>query len=142
LLRARGDTANVARSLFNNGAVDLMLGRITAAEARFHESLTLCRLTGNHEDSAWSLLGLAATNLANGEGERGATLLGAARAVLTQMGADFKPFERHLDEATEARSRTLLGSSGHEAALRHGSSMTLDEALDLAARETARLYPR
>ncbi len=31
-------------------------------------------------------------------------LLGAARAVLTQMGADFKPFERHLDEATEARS--------------------------------------
>ena len=142
LLRARGDTANVARSLFNNGAVDLMLGRITAAEARFHESLTLCRMTGNHEDSAWSLLGLAATNLANGEGERGAMLLGAARAVLTQMGADFKPFERHLDEATEARSRTLLGSSGHEAALRHGSSMTLDEALDLAARETARLYPR
>ena len=142
LLRARGDTANVARSLFNNGAVDLMLGRITAAEARFHESLTLCRMTGNHEDSAWSLLGLAATNLANGEGERGAMLLGAARAVLTQMGADFKPFERHLDEATEARSRTLLGSSGHEAALRRGSSMTLDEALDLAAREPARLYPR
>ena len=142
LLRARGDTANVARSLFNNGAVDLMLGRITAAEARFHESLTLCRMTGNQEDSAWSLLGLAATNLANGEGDRGAMLLGAARAVLTQMGAEFKPFERHLDEATEARSRTLLGSSGHEAALRHGSSMTLDEALDLAARETARLYPR
>ena len=142
LLRARGDTANVARSLFNNGAVDLMLGRVTAAEARFHESLTLCRMTGNHEDSAWSLLGLAATNLANGEGERGAMLLGAARAVLTQMGADFKPFERHLDETTEARSRTLLGSSGHEAALKHGSSMTLAEALDLAARETARLYPR
>ena len=137
LLRARGDTANVARSLFNNGAVDLMLGRVAAADDRFHESLTLCRMTGNHEDSAWSLLGLAATNLANGEGERGAMLLGAARAVLTQMGADFKPFERHLDEATEERSRTLLGSSGHEAALRHGSSMTLDEALDLAARETA-----
>ena len=49
------------------------------------------------------------------------------------MGADFKPFERHLDEATEERSRVLLGTADHEAALRRGSSMTLDEALDLAA---------
>ena len=134
LLRARGDIANVARSLFNNGAVDLMLNRVAAAADRFHESLALCRTTGDHEDSAWSLLGLAATYVATGDGERGAILLGAARTVLTQMGADFKPFERHLDEATEERSRALLGTSGYEAALRHGSSMTLDEALDLAAR--------
>ena len=134
LLRARGDTANVARSLFNNGAVDLMLNRVAAAAERFHESLTLCRTAGDREDSAWSLLGLAATNVATGAGERGAILLGAARAVLTEMGADFKPFERHLDEVTEDRSRMLLGTGGHEAALRRGSSMTLDEALDLAGR--------
>ena len=134
LLRARGDIANVARSLFNNGAVDLMLNRVAAAADRFHESLALCRTTGDREDSAWSLLGLAATNVANGDGERGAILLGAARTVLRQMGADFKPFERHLDEATEERSRALLGTSGYEAALRHGSSMTLDDAHDLAAR--------
>ena len=112
LLRARGDIANVARSLFNNGAVDLMLNRVAAAADRFHESLALCRTTGDREDSAWSLLGLAATNVATGDGERGAILLGAARTVLTQMGADFKPFERHLDEATEERSRALLGTSG------------------------------
>jgi tetratricopeptide (TPR) repeat protein len=134
LLRARGDVANVARSLFNNGAVDLMLTRVAAAAELFHESLALCRTTGNREDSAWSLLGLAATNVAAGDGERGAILLGAARTVLTQMGADFKPFERHLDEVTEERSRALLGTSGHEAALKRGSSMTLDDALDVAAR--------
>jgi predicted ATPase/DNA-binding SARP family transcriptional activator len=142
LLRALGDTANVARSLFNNGAVDLMLGRVADAADRFGESLTLCRLTGDHEDTAWSLLGLAATNLANGEGERGTMLLGAARSVLTQMGAEFKPFERHLDEVTEERSRMLLGAAAHEAALRRGSSLTLDEALDLAAQELPGLYPR
>ena len=62
-------------------------------------------------------------------------LLGAARSVLTQMGADFKPFERHLDEVTEERSRLLLGTAGHEAALKRGASMTLDEALDLAGRD-------
>jgi predicted ATPase/DNA-binding SARP family transcriptional activator len=137
LLRARGDTANVARSLFNNGAVDLMLNRVAAAADRFHESLALCRTAGNREDSVWSLLGLAATNVAAGDGERGAILLGAARTVLTQMGAEFKPFERHLDEATEERSRALLGTSGHEAALRYGSSLTFDEALDLAARRSS-----
>jgi tetratricopeptide (TPR) repeat protein len=142
LLRARGDTANVARSLFNNGAVDLMLGRVSGAADRFGESLELCRTTGDHEDTAWSLLGLAATSVANGEGERGAMLLGAARSVLSQMGADFKPFERHLDDVTEERSRELLGAAGHEAALRRGSSLTLDDALDLAARELPGLYPR
>ena len=109
-----------------------MLNRVVAAADRFRESLTLCRTTGDREDSAWSLLGLAATDVATGDGERGAILLGAARAVLTQMGADFKPFERHLDEVTEERSLMLLGSAGHEAALRRGSSLTLAEALDLA----------
>lgn len=137
LLRARGDTTNVARSLFNNGAVDLMLGRVGDAAERFGESLTLSQLTGNHEDTAWSLLGLAAMNLANGEGEHGTMLLGAARSVLTQMGAEFKPFERHLDEVTEARSRMVLGIAAHDAALTRGSSMTLDEALDLATRDRA-----
>lgn len=83
------------------------------------------------------MLGLAATNAAAGQGEGGAILLGAARTVLTQMGAEFKPFERHLDEATEERSRALLGPSGHEAALRYGSSLTFDEALDLAARRSS-----
>jgi hypothetical protein len=132
LLRELGDTANVARSLFNNGAVDLMLDRVDAATDRFRESLTLCRATGNREDSAWSLLGLAAASVAKGDGERGAILLGAARSVLTQMGADFKPFERHLDEATERQSRSLLADAGYEAALRRGSSLSLEAALELA----------
>jgi predicted ATPase/DNA-binding SARP family transcriptional activator len=135
LLRELGDTANVARSLFNNGAVDLMLDRVDAATDRFRESLTLCRATGNREDSAWSLLGLAAASVAKGDGERGAILLGAARSVLTQMGADFKPFERHLDEATERQSRSLLGDAGYEAALRRGSSLSLEAALELATRD-------
>ena len=120
LLRARGDTANVARSLFNNGAVDLMLNRVAAAADRFHESLTLCRTAGDREDSAWSLLGLAATNVATGDGERGAILLGAARAGPDADGRGLQAVRTHLDEVTEERSRMLLGTAGHEAALRRG----------------------
>ena len=97
-----------------------MLNRVAAAD-RFHESLTLCRTAGDREDSAWSLLGLAATNVATEQGERGGDPAGGRpESVLTQMGADFKPFERHLDEVTEERSRMLLGTAGHEAALRRG----------------------
>jgi hypothetical protein len=52
------------------------------------------------------------------------------------MGADFKPFERFLDQATEERSRALLGASEPEAGVKRGSSLTLVEALNVATRNT------
>jgi len=131
LLRAREDTANIARSLFNNGAVDLMQGRSAIAEERFRESLELARHSGDREDIAWSLLGLSAVELDNGNGQRGALLLGAARRVLSEMSAAYKPFERHLDQQTEERSRALNGDEDHQAAVARGLALGLDEALDL-----------
>ena len=110
LLRARGDIANVARSLFNNGAVDLMLDRAAAAADRFHESLALCRTTGDREDSAWSLLGLAATNIVTGNGERGASLLGAARTVLD---ADGRGFQAVRTKPRRDHRRALAGATRH-----------------------------
>ena len=131
LLRSRSDTANIARSLFNNGAVDLMRGRIPIAESRFRESLELARQSGDREDIAWSLLGLSAVEIENGNGQRGALLLGAARRVLTEMSAAFKPFEHQLDERTDERSRALNGHEEHRAAVARGLALSLDEALDL-----------
>ena len=131
LLRSRSDTANIARSLFNNGAVDLMRGRIPIAESRFRESLELARQSGDREDIAWSLLGLSAVEIENGNGQRGALLLGAARRVLSEMSAAFKPFEHQLDERTDERSRALNGHEEHRAAVARGLALSLDEALDL-----------
>jgi len=131
LLRAREDTANIARSLFNNGAVDLMQGRSAIAEARFRESLELARHSGDREDIAWSLLGLSAVEIDSGNGQRGALLLGAARRVLSEMSAAYKPFERQLDQQTEERSRALNGDEDHQAAVARGLALGLDEALDL-----------
>lgn len=132
LLRAREDTANIARSLFNNGAIDLMQRRLAVAESRFRESLDLARQTGDREDIAWSLLGLAAVEVENENGERGAVLLGAARRVLTEMSAAFKPFEQQLDERTEERSRALSGERQHDAAVARGLALGVDEAVELA----------
>ena len=109
ILRARGDTANIARSLFNRGAVDLVLGDHSAAAARFREGLALASDTDDKEDLAWCLEGLAAVAVRERNGERASVLLGAAGGLLAQMGADFKPFERQLHEATQRRRRRCAG---------------------------------
>lgn len=134
LLRARGDTANIARSLFNLGAVALMLDDRVSAAARFRESLELAREADDQEDLAWCLEGFAALAAHAGEGERAAKLGGAAGALLRAIGADFKPFERRLHEATEAQARSLCGASAFEEASSRGAAMPLDAVLELARR--------
>ena len=132
LLQARGDTANIARSLFNSGAVDLMLDRREEARSRFRESLALAREMDDKEDIAWCLEGLASIAAAEEAGEHASVLLGAAGALLEQMGADFKPFERKLHESTTARARALCGEAEYADALARGAAMPLPEALQLA----------
>jgi predicted ATPase/DNA-binding SARP family transcriptional activator len=132
LLRARSDTANVARALFNLGAVALKLGRLDEARARFRESVAHGREAGDKEDLAWCLEGLAGLAAAAGEGERAALLLGAADALLDEMGAAFKPFERQLHDATEKQARALCGDEIFAEATRRGAGMALSEALETA----------
>lgn len=131
-LQARRDTSNIARSLFNLGSVDLMVGRLDEARVRFRESLILSRSAGDKEDIAWCLEGIAGLAAADGYGERAAFLLGAAGALLEQMGAAFKPFERRLHEASVAQARALCGADGFALATRAGRDVPLDQALDLA----------
>jgi len=132
LLEARGDHANLARSLFNQGAVALMLGDEPTAGARFRDGLALASETGDKEDIAWCLEGLGALAARSGHGEHAATLLGAAGALLRQMGADFKPFERQLHETTERQVEASCGPARHRAARERGAKMALGEAIDLA----------
>jgi len=132
LLRSRGDTSNVARSLFNLGAVDLMLGALDAAEARFRAAVELARVADDKEDLAWCLEGFAALATEAHDWERAATLLGAAGALLTRIGADHKPFERRLHESTESRARSVCDSAAFDAAAAQGAAMPLAAVLDLA----------
>ena len=132
LLEARGDTANLARSQFNRGAVDLMLGDLAAARLRFREGLLLASQTGDKEDVAWCLEGLASVAAREGEGERAATLLGVSGGLLRQMGADFKPFERQLHEATHSRAQALCGLEEFGELMARGESMPLAVTLELA----------
>ncbi len=138
LLRSRGDTANVARSLFNLGAVALELGRLDDADTRFRESLALAEKAGDKEDLAWCLEGFAGLAAAASSGERAALLLAAAGALLEEMGADFKPFERQLHEATRAEALRLCGEEAFADAAVAGAAMSLAEAVATALAEPAR----
>ena len=132
LLRELGDTANLARSLFNLGAVALSLDRPGDAEARFRESVDLAEDAGDKEDIAWCLEGFAGLAAAAGRGEHAALLLGAAGALLAEIGADFKPFERQLDERTRAGAAGLCGETPFADALARGGALSLEAALALA----------
>jgi predicted ATPase/DNA-binding SARP family transcriptional activator/Tfp pilus assembly protein PilF len=132
LLKARADVANVARSLFNLGAVALKLGRLQDADARFRESLSFAEQVGDTEDIAWCLEGFAAIAAARRDGERAALLLGAAGALLAGIGAEFKPFERALDEHTRAEAARLVGEDAVAAEVAKGASMALVDAIDAA----------
>lgn len=132
LLRERGDVSNVARALFNLGAVALRLGRVPDAQRRLRESVSVAREVGDMEDLAWCLEGVAAVAAVGGDGEDAAVLLGAAGALLDQMGASFKPFERQLHDATESSARRLCGAARYTAAAATGATLELSEALDRA----------
>ena len=74
---------------------------------------------------------------------RRALLLGSAVALLEEMGAAFKPFERHLHDSTADKARELSGDDAFQAARRDGGAMSLDAAIghaladDVGPRTTA-----
>ena len=61
-----------------------------------------------------------------------ATLHGVAGALLAEMGAEFKPFERQLHETTEERALALCGSDAFASARERGASLPLAEGLAVA----------
>jgi predicted ATPase/DNA-binding SARP family transcriptional activator len=132
LLRELGDTANVARSLFNLGAVALRRDRLAEAGGRFAAGLAAAQAAGDKEDICWCLLGLAALAARRDQGARAAQLIGVVTALLEQMGAVFKPFERTLHDEAQEHARALLGEDEYVAARARGAAMSLDEAVELA----------
>jgi predicted ATPase/class 3 adenylate cyclase len=141
LLRRRRDAANVARSLFNLGAVAFRLNRREDARARLRESITICRELGDKEDLAWCLEGFAAIAAAEGQPERAGLLLGSAQALLGDMGAALKPFERQLHDETTASVLERLGEAGLADTASRGAALTTEDAVELALADAGALGP-
>jgi predicted ATPase/DNA-binding SARP family transcriptional activator len=108
LLEAMGDTANVARSIYNLAAVELGRQRFDAAAPLLARSLRHACEVDDREDMAWSLLGLAAVDAHHERLESGRRLLVTAEGLLRDMGASMKPFEAEL----HGRTRRALDVRG------------------------------
>ena len=105
------------------------MGRLGDSDARLREAVAFAEQAGDKEDLAWCLEGFAALAAAEARGEDAARLLGAAAAVLDEMDAEFKPFERQLHDATQAAAVRLLGERAFGDAEREGAAMPLADAI-------------
>ena len=123
-MRELGDTANIARALYNLGAVALEQAELETAGACFAESLDLAQEVGDLEDSVWCLIGIAALACGLGRVDDASRLLGTIDAMLVSLGAAMKPFEQRLYERTqEAVARTVVAD---------GIRLTETDAVELA----------
>lgn len=124
LLRGDGqDVVQVTDKLDNLALVELREGRLDHARQRLAESLRLRREIDHARGIGLSLGWFARLAQQRGEHERAATLLGAARALMRQLGATFGyPLSPQID-ALEAALIEELGDERLGVLLDEGASL-------------------
>ena len=132
LLRDANDIANVARALYNLGAVEIERDRIDRAQPLLVEALELSAGVNDKEDMAWCLIALAAVGARGGKAEDASVVLGFADAFLGRIGAAIKPAEQLLYDKALAEIRTALDRPVLEGFMAAGRLMEDNEALSLA----------
>jgi tetratricopeptide (TPR) repeat protein len=135
--RGLGLKPYVAHSLHTAGVVAVRHGDLPRAAGFLRESLTLFRELNIGVGVPLCLEALAAVAVAVADHRTAARLLGAAAAQREALGAPLPPVERRDYERDLAACRAVLGEAGLAAALTVGGAMTVEEAVALAAPETA-----
>jgi tetratricopeptide (TPR) repeat protein len=129
LLRASGDKGDLARLVHSLGYVALHEGDTTRAESQFRESLAMFRRLGNKRGIAECLAGLAGLRARQGQPRWGATMFGAAEALLQATGGAWWPADRVEVERNRDIIRSALDAAEFTAAWEKGHALTLDQAL-------------
>jgi predicted ATPase len=130
LVAALGDTDLLIGTLCNAGHVDMRLGDLDAADARFREALTLTRDLPLAETTIWSLDALAAVNAQRGDPERAARLLGAAEGLAASTGYGLPGTREELDRTRQAIEERL-GTELADALRAEGAALDAEAAVEL-----------
>jgi predicted ATPase len=143
------ECASVARSLqhefglgsalLNLGLASLGLGRRADAASAYHEALEIFEPMRYDEGAVYAFIGLAALAADSGNERDAALVLGAADAVLNDVGAVLEPTERPLREKTLERLRSALGSEALDAQLAEGAALQFGKAVATARRLAAKV---
>ena len=130
----KGDPMGRSSALRRLGTLARMGGDYQAATSRYLEALELAIPCANVGAIATILEGLAGTAVARDRPERGVRLLGAAHGLRLRAGVLRSPLEAAEHEADAALVRSAIAPAEWEHAFREGSTLSLEDALALAAR--------
>ncbi len=136
LLRRSGDKGDLARLVHSLGYIALHEGDYARAEAEFKESLTMFRQLGNKRGIAECLAGFAGLRARQGHALLGATMLGAAEALLQATGGAWWPADRGEVQRNREILRSALDEAEYVNAWENGKALSLDEALRLVEGES------
>lgn len=117
------------------GLVALGRGDQKRAMEAVKESLYMARELGHRFQIARNLEAIAMLASSQGQPERIAQLLGAARALREAIAQPVRPDERMVYERYVTSARAQIDEGRWEAAFAEGQSMTLEEALEYALSE-------
>jgi predicted ATPase len=133
--RCRGNPLGTYVGLYNLAQVAVVRGDPVLATRTLEEGIRLSGQTKDRANLAHFLDALAAIASSQGEAERCTLLLGAAEALLEELGArvyNFYQPDPSLRERAVAEARAVLGESAFEGARERGRAMTFEQAVKYA----------
>ena len=131
LVRSLGNEFLVASEASNLSMVERQLGNRDAAEDLAREALVVGRRIGDEFTKPFAIAGLAAIATARGDGERAATLLGAAETMMKAQKMEWPPDERPHYEHMLAELPRVMGAVEFERARGRGQAMSSADAVAL-----------
>lgn len=137
LTEPRGETYMRSFALAILGVLALAEGDPAAATQKLHEALRMKRELGDLLGTALTLEFLAWTAVADDEGERAATLLGAAGSVWNTLGVslDTLPHFSERRRDSELAARSMQPAEAYEKSAAVGASMGTADAITFALDE-------
>ena len=134
--RKVGDRWGLSYSLVGLSYEYLRGGQIDQARTLLDESLTLAREIASTSSMVIVLLGYAGWAAARGQPARAAQLIGAADGVLASINARWWPTEQFAYDFIATMIRALLNDAAWDAAYAEGRTLTADQAIAHALKET------
>jgi tetratricopeptide (TPR) repeat protein len=125
----------LANALVDLGFVALEEAAVEEAAAKFHASLSICRVERVTHTLVWAVEGLAAVALARDEPAVATRLLAATDSLRTEFGfaEGYYAIGDEVRERTLEAAREKLGEAEFAEALADGRELSIDETADAAA---------
>jgi non-specific serine/threonine protein kinase len=150
IFKAVGRAGGVVQALSSIGHVLVLQGKLGEARTVLLEALGLAREMDARKIAAEVLTGLSSLMLTEKGGSRvesewvgtAVRLMGIASSIVEQSGRQMEPVDQEEFDRNVGEARATLGDEAYDAAWAEGRSMTLEQAVALAAQSVGRAEAR